>query len=129
MSIKVVVGVIINAQNKVLIAKRPSHVDHGGYWEFPGGKIEDLEIPYDALVREIKEEIGLLVQRAEFLIKIDYQYSVKRVTLLVYRITTFTGTPSCQEAQTDLRWVNLSELKDYTFPEANQSIINLLLNN
>ncbi|MGQ3887599.1 8-oxo-dGTP diphosphatase MutT [Legionella sp. CNM-1927-20] len=126
-AINVVVGIIINAQNKVLITRRPTHVDHGGLWEFPGGKVEDLETPYDALVREIREEVGLSVEAAEFLTEINYQYPFKSVTLLVYRITKFKGTAQCLETQADLRWIDLEELPTYSFPEANQAIINLLV--
>ncbi|WP_131783395.1 8-oxo-dGTP diphosphatase MutT [Legionella gresilensis] len=127
MSIMVVVGVIINNQNKVLITRRPTHVDHGGLWEFPGGKVEDLETPYEALVREIHEEVGLVIESAEFLTEINYQYPSKNVTLQVYQIKKFKGIAQCLENQADLRWVDLEALTTYSFPEANHTIINLLV--
>ena len=128
MSIRVIVGILVNDQNQVLIARRPLHVDHGGFWEFPGGKIEDLETPYNALVREINEEVGLQVLDAQYLTEINHDYKCKQVTLLVYRVLSFQGIPRCRENQIDLRWVNLSDLSAYSFPEANQAIINLICN-
>lgn len=127
MTIKVAVAVIFDAQQRVLIAKRPSHAAHGGQWEFPGGKLEEHESPLAALIREIKEEVGLSIISADFLCEIHHSYGQKEVTLLVYCVTQFQGTAMCCEAQTDLQWVALIELKNYDFPAANVDIIKRLL--
>ncbi len=53
----VVAGALIDADGRVLIARRPDHKRHGGLWEFPGGKVEPGETPEEALVRELREEL------------------------------------------------------------------------
>lgn len=61
----VVAAALINAKNEVLLAQRPAHKPLPGLWEFPGGKIEPGEIAEDALVRELSEELGIGVQKAD----------------------------------------------------------------
>ncbi|MGQ3890993.1 8-oxo-dGTP diphosphatase MutT [Legionella sp. CNM-4043-24] len=123
---RVAVAVIYDAEGRVLLTQRPAHADHGGKWEFPGGKLETGELPADALKREIMEEVGLDVQDMRFLTDIEHVYPTRQVTLHVWQVTGFTGSPVCREAQTSLRWVTLDELERYDFPEANQKIIPLL---
>ena len=50
---------LINPENKVLIAQRPEHKQMGGLWEFPGGKVDEGEVPEFALMRELEEELGI----------------------------------------------------------------------
>ncbi len=58
MEIKLVAAcALVNEQGKVLINKRPEGKDYAGYWEFPGGKVEENETPEEAIIRELKEEI------------------------------------------------------------------------
>ena len=58
----VVAGVLEDAAGRVLIAKRPEHKHHGGYWEFPGGKLDPGETAALGLVRELREELGITVE-------------------------------------------------------------------
>ncbi len=122
-SLQVAVGVIFDAQQHILIAQRPSHVAHGGYWEFPGGKIEVGETPEQALYREIQEEVGLLIQKAQLFKEIEHTYHDKQVRLFVFYVTQFQGTAACLAQQPELRWVNSQQLNQYKFPEANLSIV------
>lgn len=124
--INVAVAVIINSDEKILIAKRHEHLHQGGKWEFPGGKIEENESTKDALIREIKEEVGLEVKQASPLIILDYDYGDKLVSLDIWIVTDFTGNATGVEEQ-EIRWENVSKLVNYTFPDANQPIIDLLL--
>jgi 8-oxo-dGTP diphosphatase len=57
----VVAAALINAKNEVLLAQRPAHKPLPGQWEFPGGKLEAGETPEQALVRELHEELGIIV--------------------------------------------------------------------
>lgn len=123
---KVAVAVIIDQQQRLLITQRPTNKSHGGFWEFPGGKLEEGEEPQQALKREILEEVGLEVVESQFLTEINHTYDTKKVTLLVFLVTDFNGTAYCREGQMDLRWIKRSEWEDYQFPEANQQIIALL---
>lgn len=120
--IHVVAGVIANDAGDVLLALRPKHKHKGGLWEFPGGKVEQGESPRAALARELEEEIALTVEQAEPFLLIDHDYGDKQVTLDVWRVTRFSGTPHGREGQ-EIAWVPVAELAGYRFPEANAAIV------
>ena len=122
---KIGVGIIRNNLGQILIDRRRSTGEMGGLWEFPGGKIEPGETIQDCIKREIKEEIGIEVLVKNCLTVIEHQYSQFQVTLFVHDCQYIKGTPQTIECD-EIRWVNLSELDRYTFPEANYEIINLL---
>lgn len=126
MTIAVAVAVIFDSDGRILITQRPSHASHGGLWEFPGGKLEKGETALTALKREIKEEVGLDIFEAEPLTEIEHSYGDKDVLLLVYCIYKFVGIASCCESQIDFRWVEPARLNDFSFPQANEKIIELL---
>lgn len=126
-TIQVAVGVIFDSNQRVLLTKRPHQVSHGGYWEFPGGKIEAQESPVDALRREIQEEVGLTILTEQLETQIEFDYPDKRVKLFVFYVTQFKGTATCLTAQLDLRWIKVTELREYSFPEANQTIVEALI--
>lgn len=123
---KVAIGIIIDASNRILVTQRAPHLVLGGFWEFPGGRLEADESPITALSREIKEEVGLEVLQADYLGVVRHGYAHHLVDLWVYAVRSFLGDAVCCEQQTDLRWVNYAELHHYSFPEANQKIIALL---
>ena len=125
MSIKVAVAIITNNEQQVLITQRPLNVPQGGLWEFPGGKLETGESPEHALIREIKEEIGIEVKKCTFLGEIEHQYPGKLVHLMVFHVSDFSGTASCLEGQLDLKWINKELLNPNDFPEANSPIFKL----
>jgi 8-oxo-dGTP diphosphatase len=125
--IHVAVGVIVNSHCEVLVALRPHHADQGNLWEFPGGKVEPGETVEQALYRELKEEIGITVLSAKFLIKVEHQYPDKKVLLDVWQIEKFEGEPRSQAGQVDLKWVSFTELSKLKFPEANKIIIESLI--
>lgn len=123
---KVAVGVITNEKQQILITQRPLHTSLGGRWEFPGGKLEANESPDEALVRELKEELGLIVSKYSFLGEIVHQYPERHVELLVYHVTEFGGIPQCLEGQIALKWLFSQELNPAEFPEANSGIFTLV---
>lgn len=123
--IHVAAGVVLGADGSVLIAKRLPGVDQGGLWEFPGGKIEPGETARSALTRELHEELGIAVIEAARLIRIEHDYPRKRVVLDVWRVEVWAGTPAGAEGQ-QVKWVPLSALGDYAFPQANRRIITAL---
>ncbi len=129
-SIHVAVGVITDPNGKILIAKRAKDAHQGGLWEFPGGKLEHGELTFDALARELHEELGIRVLTAAPLIKIRHQYSDKSVLLDVMRISEYSGAPTGVEGQ-PLSWVEPAEIFDikntsYKFPDANTAILKAL---
>jgi len=111
---------------EVCISLRPKHLHKGGLWEFPGGKIEQGETPESALERELYEELGIRIKDAESMMKIPWSYPEKNVLLEVIQVTSFEGLAFGQEGQ-EVKWVRLDQLRDYQFPEANQSIVDSLL--
>ena len=123
---KVAVAVIFDGAGQILITRRPLKASHGGFWEFPGGKLEENESPLSALKREISEEVGLEIFDAEFLTNISHTYDKKHVELFVYCVYKFEGSAVCRESQMDLRWVDLADMASFQFPEANEQIIDLL---
>lgn len=123
---KVAVAVIYDDTQRILITQRPLHVPHGGYWEFPGGKLEADELPERALIREIREEVGIDVLTHEYVGEINHDYSDRSVQLLIFKVTAFLGTPECLEGQLSMEWVRKEDLSEYHFPEANQGILDLI---
>jgi len=125
-NIEVAVGLVQNNKKEFLITQRPYGKDHAAYWEFPGGKLEQNESAADALSRELKEELNIDTLSSIYLDKVVHSYLEKKVSLLVFQIRSFKGEPKCMEGQLALEWVKFSELKQFSFPEANQNLIHLI---
>ncbi|HEY6530151.1 MAG TPA: Nudix family hydrolase [Cellvibrionaceae bacterium] len=124
-TIAVVVGVVVNAAGEILLAKRAAHQHQGGLWEFPGGKLESNESALAGLWRELYEELGISLLKAEPLIQIYHQYPDKAVLLDVFSVTQYDGTPQGNEGQ-PLVWVKPAELCQYPLPAANRPIVQAL---
>lgn len=123
--IHVAVGVIVNTDGKILIAKRPQTAHQGGLWEFPGGKVDAGETIERALARELSEELAIDVIESRPLIQIRHHYPDKSVLLDVHKVTHFKGEPIGNEGQ-PVQWVAADSLKDFQFPEANRPIISAI---
>ena len=123
--VHVAVGVIVNNDGKIFIAKRPLSAHQGGLWEFPGGKVDAGENIQQALVRELREELAINVIDSQPLIQIRHHYPDKSVLLDVHKITRFTGEPCGNEGQ-PVQWVNANELDNFEFPAANRPIISAI---
>lgn len=124
--IHVAAAVITNLSGEVLIAKRSEAQHQGGLWEFPGGKVEQGESALSALSRELYEELGIEVTEARPLIKVPHHYSDKSVLLDVFEVTRFTGEAWGKEGQ-PIKWVAKAEMDHFSFPAANQPILNACL--
>ena len=124
----VVAGIIKNAEGKYLIAKRPDEKHLGGLWEFPGGKRENNESAFEALRRELQEEINIQVIDAKPFLQIEHAYPEKNILLDVWEITDYLGEPIGLEGQTIL-FIPAVDLKHYAFPAANLNIVEKLLCN
>lgn len=123
---KVAVAIISDAQHRILITQRPLHASHGGFWEFPGGKLELNESAENALIRELREEVGIEVEQYQFLGEVKHQYSEKLVHLIVFHVTKFSGNPSCLEGQLNMTWIDKSHINHNDFPEANHKVFDLI---
>lgn len=125
-SVDVAVGIIKNPQREVLITLRAKESLQGNLWEFPGGKVEVGETDYQALCRELKEEIGITVLKAEPWLQLDHDYGEYPVKLFIWNVLKFDGTPQGLEKQ-PLQWIAIQDLVKLPFPTANQSIIDYLM--
>lgn len=116
---------IIMKNNKVLIGQRKFEDKFGGKWEFPGGKLESFELPEDCIVRELKEELNIVVKKFEHFISYIYEYALIRLVVHSFVILDFIGEMELNDHET-IKWVEINELKDYDFLDADREIINKL---
>ena len=122
--IHVVAAVLRDPSGRVLLAQR-TDAEHAGLWEFPGGKVEPEEAPEAALVRELREELGIdaIVGNAVACVRIQQP---DKQLLLDVREVSFAGAPRGLEGQA-LMWVALSALRDYPMPPADLPVVDALL--
>lgn len=119
-------AIISGDQTQVLIARRPSNVDQGGLWEFPGGKLAPYETGLEGLKRELHEELGVEILSAQPLIRVHHEYPDKHILLDVWQVHEFAGEPFGREGQA-VRWVPMEELVNYPFPAANLPILQAVM--
>ncbi|MBM4224793.1 MAG: (deoxy)nucleoside triphosphate pyrophosphohydrolase, partial [Gammaproteobacteria bacterium] len=100
----VVAGALLDQDGRVLIAERPPGKHMAGRWEFPGGKVAIDESPEQALQRELREELGVEVAQADFVMELVHSYPDREVQLRFYVVDSFVGEPKSLDGQR-LRWV------------------------
>ena len=130
MSVKVVLVAacaLIDVDGRVLIAERPAGKSMAGLWEFPGGKVDPGERPEDALIRELKEELGIVVKEACLapLTFASHTYGDFHLLMPLYVCRRWEGTVAPHEGQR-LAWVRPNRLKDYPMPPADVPLISHL---
>jgi 8-oxo-dGTP diphosphatase len=104
--VPVAVGVLVRADGSFLLASRPVGKPYAGYWEFPGGKIEQGETLLQALARELREELGITHVQASFWRSCVMDYPHARVELRFCKVTQWEGDPRPCEGQA-LSWERL----------------------
>ena len=124
-SVHVVAGVLRDALGRVLLARRTEGRDLAGLWEFPGGKVEPGEAPEAALVRELREELGVEACVGAALMRVPQQYPDKRLVLDV-RHVEFRGVPKGLDGQA-LVWAPPHTLARYPMPPADRPVVAALL--
>ena len=119
----IALGVVCNAAgDKVLVARRPQGSHLGGMWEFPGGKVRSDETAFQALKRELFEEINIDTRDCSPLISFDYDYPDKPLHFSVWKVTGWSGKLKGMEGQ-ETQWADISSLAAADFPPANRGII------
>lgn len=118
---------LIDADKRVLIAKRPEGKPMAGLWEFPGGKVEDGETPEDTVIRELREELGIMVTKPCLapLTFASHDYSDFHILLPLFVCRRWEGTPVALEFQ-EIKWVRANRLRDYPMPPADEPLISHL---
>ena len=115
---------LVDADGRVLIARRPAGKDMAGLWEFPGGKVDPGERPELTLIRELKEELGIDVQEACLapLTFASHPYEAFQLLMPLWICRKWNGEPKALEGQ-ELAWVRPNRLRDYPMPPADEPLI------
>ena len=107
---------------RFLIAQRQKGKHLEDYWEFPGGKSEPGESPWQALRRELAEEIGIEATQGSAFMQVYFRYPERNVLLDFWMVEEYTGEVVAAEQQA-LRWITLAQIDDYRFPPADVPVL------
>jgi 8-oxo-dGTP diphosphatase len=122
-TIIVAAGIVIE-RGRVLLAQRKQGSHLAGAWEFPGGKVEPGEDPRDALVRELREELGIDTRAGNVIEVTFHRYAERAVLLLFYRAERLAGSADPRALDVAaVRWAGANELDDREFPPADVAIL------
>jgi 8-oxo-dGTP diphosphatase len=118
---------LIDIDGRVLLARRPAGKAMAGLWEFPGGKVRDGEVPEQALVRELREELGIDTRDSCLapLAFASHGYADFHLLMPLYVCRVWRGTVTPLEGQ-ELAWVRPPRLTDYAMPPADRPLVALL---
>jgi 8-oxo-dGTP diphosphatase len=119
--------VMVDVDGRILIAQRPEGKNMAGLWEFPGGKIEPGETPERALIRELKEELGIDTTEsclAAFTFA-SHRYDDFHLLMPVFLCRKWDGFVTAKEGQA-LKWVKINELKEYPMPPADKPLLAMI---
>ncbi|MCL2308938.1 MAG: 8-oxo-dGTP diphosphatase MutT [Proteobacteria bacterium] len=123
--VQVAAAVLTRAGNEFLLTQRPSGKVYAGYWEFPGGKIEAGETAQAALVRELEEELGIVVERAVLWQTVCFSYPHAEVELHFFHVAVWRGEPYGREGQ-NIGWQTLETCRDLLLLPANHGVLKAL---
>ena len=119
---------ILKNKNKFLVSQRPLSTIFANFWEFPGGKLENNESFQNAIIRELKEELGIRVNKKN-LINLDvitHAYKKNEITILsIFFLKKWSGTIDAREGQ-KIEWLNIAQIKKLNFLEGSKVILSKL---
>ncbi|GLR48933.1 8-oxo-dGTP diphosphatase MutT [Shinella yambaruensis] len=119
---------LVDADGRILLARRPEGKSLAGLWEFPGGKVEQGETPEETLIRELDEELGIRTKVACLapLTFASHTYDDFHLLMPLYICRRFEGTAHGREGQA-IKWVRSKALRDYPMPPADEPLIPFLM--
>jgi 8-oxo-dGTP diphosphatase len=119
---------LIDTDRRVLIAQRPEGKPMAGLWEFPGGKVEQGETPEETLIRELREELGIVTQVPCLapLTFASHAYDDFHLLMPLYICRRYEGIARGLEGQA-VKWVRTRDLRDYPMPAADEPLVPFLV--
>lgn len=120
-----VVAALIWEGDRFLACQRPGHKARGLLWEFVGGKVEPGETPEDALIRECREELDIIVAPQDVFLTVIHEYPDLTVRLILFNAVIADGTPKLLE-HNDLRWITTEQIDELEFCPADEEILKKL---
>ena len=121
-----VVAALIWQGNEILICQRPAHKARGLLWEFVGGKVEPGETKEQALIRECKEELNVILSVGDVFMDVTHEYPDLTVHLTLFNATIAQGEPQKLE-HNDIQWITPSEIQKYEFCPADEEILETIM--
>lgn len=118
-------GIIRNTKQQIFITERPEGTHMAGFWEFPGGKLEQGEKPEDALIRELEEEVGIMVTESQLFHRVEHELDDRFIILYFFIVSAWHNEPYGKEGQKS-RWIEQQDLIAREFPPANRIIVEML---
>lgn len=126
MKITEVVAALVWDGDKFMICQRPAHKARGLLWEFVGGKVEKGESKADALVRECKEELDIIVEPRDIYMELIHEYPDITVRLTLYNAVIKEGVPKLLE-HNDIKWITPDEIPQFDFCPADEEILRKII--
>ena len=125
--VHVVAVALVDGDGRILLAQRPEGKAMAGLWEFPGGKVEQDEIPEYALMRELREELGIETRPCTFTpaAYVSHSYAKFHLVMPLFLCRVWRGVPTPQEGQ-NLKWVYPKDMRSYPMPDADLPLIDQL---
>ena len=120
-----VVAALIWRKEKFMICQRPAHKARGLLWEFVGGKTEKGETLQQALIRECREELDVLIEVKDIFTEVVHHYPDIDIKLTLFNAEIAEGEPKMLE-HNDIKWIVVSEIDRYDFCPADEDILKLL---
>ena len=121
-----VVAALVWDGDKFMICQRPAHKARGLLWEFVGGKVEKGESKVDALVRECKEELDIIVEPKDVYMELIHEYPDITVRLTLFNAVIKEGEPKMLE-HNDIKWITASEIPQFDFCPADEEILRKII--
>ena len=123
--IKDVVAALIWDRDRFMICQRPAHKARGLLWEFVGGKVEESESMEQALIRECREELDIIVSVGDIFTQVIHEYPDIHIRLTLFHCSIAGGTPKLLEHE-DIKWITPAQIPDFDFCPADKDILVLI---